>query len=430
MDNNIKVFKFGGASLKDAAAIKNLPSILKASKGENVLIVVSAIGKTTNALEAVLASYFKKDGKATDLLEAVRKEHYLICEALFEENHDVFIALNDAFVEIEWVLEEEPEDSYDFTYDQVVSVGEILCSHVIAAFLQTQDFDMQWLDARDIIITDNTYRDARILWPETQKRSDRVVKPMLEKGGFIITQGFIGNTTENFSTTLGREGSDYSAAIFSYCLDAESMTIWKDVPGVLTADPRLFENVSKLDRMSYREAIEMTYYGAKVIHPKTIKPLQNKMIPLYVKSFLDAKESGTFISEETEDIYPPLVAIEPNQAMIQLATKDFSFIAEHHLSDIFSLLAKLHLKVNLMQNTAISFMLCVNDVDGKVDRFITETEEQFKLVVNRELELTTVRHYNKAILKSLKEGKVIFIEERTKKTAQLVMKKVPMITRK
>ena len=430
MDKNIKVFKFGGASLKDAAAIKNLTSILKASKDENILIVVSAMGKTTNALEAVLAAYFKKDEKAIELLDAVKNEHYALCMELFGENHEVFIALNDAFVEIEWVLEEEPEDSYDFTYDQIVSVGEVLCSHIIFYFLQKEGFQTQWLDARDVVITDNTYRDGRILWPETQKRSDRVIKPMLEKGGFVITQGFIGNTTENFSTTLGREGSDYSAAIFSYCLDAESMTIWKDVPGVLTADPRLFENVSKLDRMSYREAIEMTYYGAKVIHPKTIKPLQNKMIPLYVKSFLDTKESGTFISEETEDIYPPLVAVETEQAMIQLATKDFSFIAEHHLSHIFSLLAKLHLKVNLMQNTAISFILCVNDVDGKVDRFIAETEEQFKAVVNRELELTTVRHYNKAILKSLKEDKIVFIEERTKKTAQIVMKKVPMIMRK
>ncbi|KAA3621574.1 MAG: aspartate kinase [Bacteroidetes bacterium] len=427
---DIKVFKFGGASLKNVAAIRDVAHILKKYKGQPLMIVVSAMKGVTNQLEEVVASYLQQDGKAMQLLEGIKKEHYEVCYELFHEEHEILTTLNDVFVEVEWTLEEEPVDSYDFLYDQIVSLGELLCSNIVYSFLNESGFNIRFLDARDVIITDNIYRSATVLWEETQKRCDNLLKPLLKEDQIIISQGFIGCTTENFTTTLGREGSDYTAAIFAYCLDAESMSIWKDVPGVLTADPRFFDNVTKLERMSYKEAIEMTYYGAKVIHPKTIKPLQNKSIPLHVKSFVNPLEEGTFISDDIEDTYPPLVAVEHNQALLQLSTLDFSFVAEHHLSHIFSLLAELHIQVNLMQNTAISFVLCVNDLDGKIDTFVERIQNDFKVVLDRGLELISVRHYHGGILDSLKRGKIILIEERSTKTAQLVIKDVPMVRRK
>lgn len=430
VNNKIKVFKFGGASLKNVASIRDVAHILKKFKGQPLFIVVSAMKGITNELEKVVASYIEKDGKAMELFEAIKKHHYEVCVELFDEQHEILNTINDVMVEAEWTLEEEPVDSYDFLYDQIVPIGELLCSNIVFAFLKESGFEIDFLDARDVIVTDNIYRSATVMWEETQKRCDAQVKPVLQKNRFMITQGFIGCTTENFSTTLGREGSDYTAAIFAYCLDAESMSIWKDVPGVLTADPRLFDNVTKLERMSYREAIEMTYYGAKVIHPKTIKPLQNKSIPMFVKSFINPLDEGTLISDDIEDTYPPLVAVEQNQALIQLSTLDFSFVAEHHLSHIFNLLADLHIQVNLMQNTAISFILCVNDLDGKVDQFVEKMQDSFKVVVDRGLELISVRHYHGGILDSLKRGKIILMEERTARAAQLVMKDVPMVRRK
>lgn len=428
--NNVKIFKFGGASLQNVTSIRDVAHILKRYKGSPLFIVVSAMKGVTNQLEQVVASYLGKDGKTMELLEGIKRHHYETCNELFEEEHEIYTTLNDIFVEIEWILEEEPVDSYDFIYDQIVSIGEMLSSSIVFAFLNESGFNIRFLDARDVIITDNIYRSATVLWDETQSRCDKLVSPMFDENHFVISQGFIGCTSENFSTTLGREGSDYSAAIFAYCLNAESMSIWKDVPGVLTADPRLFDNVTKLDRMSYKEAIEMTYYGAKVIHPKTIKPLQNKSIPMYVKSFIDPNDEGTLISDDIEDTYPPLVAVEQNQALLQLSTLDFSFVAEHHLSFIFSLLASLHIQVNLMQNTAISFMICVHDKDGKVDQFVEKIQGNFKVVLDRGLELVTVRHYHGGILESLKSGKIILIEERSARTAQLVMKDVPMVRRK
>lgn len=254
---------------------------------------------------------------------------------------------------------------------------------------------------------------------------------MVESGnGFVITQGFIGSTTENFTITLGREGSDYTAAIFSYCLDAQDMTIWKDVPGVLTADPRIFENVIKIDRLSYREAIEMTYYGAKVIHPKTIKPLQNKSIPLYVKSFIDPAGAGTYISDEVEDTYPSIVTVEQDQALLLISTRDFSFVAEHHMSYLFQKIAEMRIQVNMMQNTAISFALCVNDIDDKIDRFAELIQGDFKVIIDRGLELITVRHYQRPLIESLQSGKIVLQEERTKNTYMMVVKDVPVMQRK
>jgi aspartate kinase len=315
-------------------------------------------------------------------------------------------------------------------YDQLVSVGELVSSKIVSSYLNQVNLPAQWLDARDIIVTDNIYRQAGVQWEETVENAKNKAQPMLEKGGFVITQGFIGTTSENFTTTLGREGSDYTAAIFSYCLDAEDMTIWKDVPGVLTADPRKFDYVTKLDKLSYREAIEMTYYGAKVIHPKTIKPLQNKNISLYVKSFIDPKGTGTLISSAVEDNYPPMVAIEENQALLNISTKDFSFVAEHHMSYLFKKIAETRLQVQMMQNTAISFAICVTNVDGKVEKFTKSIAKDFNVDIDYGLELITVRHYQKDILDNLREGKIILLEERIRKTVQMVVKDVPVMKRK
>ena len=425
----MKVFKFGGASVKNADAVRNVANILKRYRDESLIIVVSAMGKTTNALELVAESYVKKDGKAFEILNGIKQAHYEIIKDLLGENHEVYSDVNDSFVAVEWVLEEEPHENYDYNYDQIVSVGELVSSKILSAFLNHEGLKNGWLDARDIILTDNMYREGWVQWTETVDNAQRIAKPMVQENGFVVTQGFIGSTSENFTTTLGREGSDYTAAIFSYCLDAESMSIWKDVPGVLTADPRLFENVTKLDMLSYKEAIEMTYYGAKVIHPKTIKPLQNKSIPLYVKSFINPDGEGSLISDEVEDNYPPMVAVEQNQALIHISTRDFSFVAEHHMSELFAKIAEGRLQVNMMQNTAISFSICVNKIDDKVEKFAKSIEEHFKVKIEDGLELVTVRHYNEPILEELKRGKMILLEERIRQTVQLVMKNVPTMRR-
>jgi aspartate kinase len=424
---HLKVFKFGGSSLRDAANIKNVASILGSHKGQPRLIVVSAMGKTTNALEEVVAAHAAQNGKAFYLLNSIKDQHYQIMLELFDPAEEVFAAVNDHFVSVEWVLEEEPHANYDYMYDQIVCVGELVSSTIIAAYLNKLGLSTFWLDARDVILTDDIYREGWVQWDETIERAKAKAEPPLQEGHFVLTQGFIGSTTENATTTLGREGSDYTAAIFSFCLEAEDMTIWKDVPGVLTADPRVFDNVVKLDRLSYREAIEMTYYGAKVIHPKTIKPLQNKNIPLYVKSFIEPQGEGTLISSDVEDYYPPMVALERNQALINVSTRDFSFVAEHHISVLFQHVADLRLQVNMMQNTAISFALCVNDIDDKVERFAEHIQKEFKVMIDRNLELITVRHVQPAVLENLRRGKILLMEERTKDTIQMVVKDVQVV---
>ncbi len=426
----MQVFKFGGASLKDAAGVRNVANILQRYRDQSLLIVVSAMGKTTNALEAVVAAHYKQNGQAQALLDAVKEQHYALMRELFPPEHEVFAAVNDSFVEAEWMLEEPPAENYDYTYDQIVCVGELVSSRIVAAYLNEVGLPTQWLDARDVIITDNTYREGWVLWDKTKPNALRIIPPMLERGGFVLTQGFIASSTENFTTTLGREGSDYSAAIFSFCLDAESMTIWKDVPGVLNADPRLFENTVKLDRLSYREAIEMTYYGAQVIHPKTIKPLQNKSIPLYVKSFLDPEAPGTEISSDVEETYPPIVVVEKNQTLLHIITNDYSFVAEQHIARLFAELAALRIFVNVMQNTAISFTICVPNVPDRIEKFIQGIADQFHVKRQDGLELITVRHYNEETVANLKKGMIVLFEERLRNTLQMVVKNVPPVERR
>jgi len=424
----MKVFKFGGASVKDAESIKNVVNILKKYADEETVIVISAMGKSTNALEKVVDAYFDANKNANEPLQVVRTQHFEIMKKLFDPTDEVFNRVNDTFVEIDWVLEDKPEEKYDYIYDQIVSIGELVSTKIVTAYLNKSGIPAQWLDARDIIQTDNTHREAKVNWEETQQRMDELV-PDLSKKGLVVTQGFIGSTSENFTTTLGREGSDYSAAIYAYCLNAKSMSIWKDVPGILTADPRLFKNVTKIDRLSYREAIEMTYYGAKVIHPKTIKPLQNKNITLYVKSFIDPDGSGTVISANLENFYPPVIVVEKNQALLHISTRNFSFVAEENLSIIFQAMAKNRIKVNMMQNTAISFSVCVDNKPRRIKGLLEDLEQSFKVLKNENLELITIRHYKNEVIESLKKGKLVILEERIRNNAQMVVKDIPVIER-
>jgi aspartate kinase len=426
----IKVFKFGGASVKDAEGFRNVGRILQKYRSDKIVVVVSAMGKTTNALEEVIKSYYAQDGKTSALLDQIKNSHLALVQQLFPVTSEILDDINDILVEIEWVLEEVPHEDYDYTYDQIVSIGELLSSKILAHYLYHLEINSQWIDVRDVILTDNTYRDAKVIWDVTQKNASQKMLSLLPNVNHLVTQGFIGCTSENFTTTLGREGSDYTAAILSYCLDAESMHIWKDVPGVLTGDPRIFDEVIMMPRLSYKEAIEMTYYGAKVIHPKTIKPIQNKQIPLYVRPFLNPDSEGTIISDEKELSYPPVVVIEPDQTLLHISTNDFSFVAEHHLSMIFTLLAKYRLKVNMMRNTAISFSVCVNNIPDRIKKFEKELGMEFKMITDNDLELVTIRHYNEEILKDMKKNKLILFEEKLSDTVQMVVRNIPKMKRK
>lgn len=427
---SVKIFKFGGASIKDAEGFRNVVKIIQHFANEKLVIVVSALGKTTNALETVVNSFYHQDGQAEVLLEKIKSDHLDIIRQLFDNTDEIWAEINDLFVEIDWVIEEKPDGEYDYFYDQIVSIGELVSSKILAFYLAQKGNPTTWLDIRDVINTDNTYRDARINWDVTQSKAKAKFPAILAKYNQVVTQGFIGSSSENFTTTLGREGSDYTAAILSFCLDADSMHIWKDVPGVLTADPRLFEEVLKIPRLSYKEAIEMTYYGAKVIHPKTIKPLQNKQIPMYVRPFGDPSSEGTLISDVRELSYPPIVVIEPNQTMLHISTNDFSFVAEHHLSMIFSLLAKHRIKVNMMRNTAISFTVCVNHVSERIAKFEKELGNEFRLVQDDQLELITIRHFNEDILNDMKKNNLVLFEERLSDTVQIVVRNLPKMKRK
>lgn len=427
----IRVFKFGGASVRDAAGIRNVAEIVSKFGDGPLAVVVSAIGKTTNALEEVVSAFAKTDNAAASAkLVEIKQYHYEVARELVGDEHPVYALLNDAFVEVEWLLEEPFDQEYDYVYDQIVSIGEVASSIILNAYLQSTGVNSKWFDARGLIRTDGLHREAWVDWTTTSELVNQQVKPALEAGEIAVTQGFIGSTSDNETTTLGREGSDYSAAILSYCLDAESMSIWKDVPGVLTADPRLFEHVTKIDHLSYREAIEMTYYGAKVIHPKTIKPLQNKAIPLFVKSFINPDGAGTRVDANAPLTYPPIITVERDQALVQISTKDFSFVAEHHLKDLFNLIADYRLQVNMMQNSAISFSISVNDQEDRVDRFAKALEDNFTCDIRRGLELVTVRHADDTVVDIQRKGKMQFMNERVGNTVQMVLGELQVPVRK
>ncbi|MBL4624542.1 MAG: aspartate kinase [Flavobacteriales bacterium] len=421
----MKVFKFGGASVKDPEAVKNVAEILKNYAGEKICVVVSAMGKTTNALERITKCYFDNDKNITKEFDDLKAFHKEILSELFpNSNHSIYDEINNLFVEVEWAIEDPATGTYDFEYDQFVSIGELVSTKIISAYLNDNDVKSKWFDVRDIIKTDNTYREGKVDWEETvQNMNNTVGKHFESSNGIAITQGFIGCTSENFTTTLGREGSDYSAAILAYALGATEMTIWKDVPGMLNADPKWFNDTKKLDHISYREAIELAYYGATVIHPKTIKPLQNKAIPLYVKSFLEYKKEGTIIDEETaEDSLIPSFIFKMEQLLISLSPKDFSFIVEGNMQDIFGLFARHNVTMNLMQNSALNLSVTIDNDEQKVPGLLEELKKDYKVWLNNNLELVTIRHYNSKTIDRVTRGKEILVEQKSRHTARFVMK--------
>ena len=410
----MKVYKFGGASVKDAEGVRNICQLLLNEVTEPLAIVVSAMGKTTNMLEKVVNDYYAINSPT---LDEVKHYHYSIIEELFDKSHSIFDEVNNLFVEIEWAIEDAPTSTYAYEYDQIVSVGELLSTKIVSAFLEQEGFANKWIDARDIIRTDNNYRNARIDWKLTQQQ----IAKHIPYNEVFLTQGFIGCTTENFTTTLGREGSDFTAAILGFTLDAEEVTIWKDVEGMLNADPRYFDDAQLLNQLSFIEAIELAYYGAKVIHPKTIQPLKEKNISLRVKSFHHPSERGTIIFEgaEMKPLMPSFI-IKENQILISISANDLSFIVEDHLSYIFSLFAKYGLAINMMQNSAISFSVCVDSDSRKATELISELKEEFKVQYNDQLTLCTIRHYDQAAIDKVVDEKNILVEQKSRQTIQFV----------
>ncbi|MCB9256859.1 MAG: aspartate kinase [Chitinophagales bacterium] len=415
------VFKFGGASVKDADSIKNVASILSKYEDQKKLVVVSAMGKTTNALEDVVNLYIAKDQKYQDYLHEIREYHQYVCDELFGANHGVQHKVFALFDAIENFCASNISDNYTFIYDQIISVGELASSKLISEYLKHIGKDNQWLDAREMIRTDHAYTDAKILWEETEKLCLARMSNVSQMTS--ITQGFIGSTSERFTTTLGREGSDFSAAIFSFCLNAEKMVIWKDVEGVMNADPKQFSDAVLIKQIAFKEAIEMTYYGAKVIHPKTIRPLQNKNIPLEVRSFIASDKGGTLIHSFDEEMsYPPIIVVKEDQVLLRFSAKDFSFIAENHMEEIFGAFADLRLRMNIMQNGAISFSAAVDNKKEKIQEIVKLLEKDFSITQTESLNLLTIRHYNDNILQRELANREVWLTQKTRETIQLLCK--------
>jgi aspartate kinase len=417
------VFKFGGASVKDAEGVINLAQIVKRYPKEKLLIVVSAMGKMTNKLEALTRAYLHGEQEEThQLFEEVKAYHFGILEKLFPDHKNpIYNDIANSFVEIDWLIEEEPDDAPDYIYDQIVSIGEIVSTKIVAAYLNFAGHNAKWLDARNFIQTDNNYREGNVNWEKTEEEIKNQLSPVLEHQ-IGVTQGFIGGTSENFTTTLGREGSDYSAAIFASCLNAQSLTIWKDVPGVLNADPKWFDETERIPQLSYHDAIELAYYGATVIHPKTIKPIQNKNIPLYVRSFLHPEAEGTDITASENQLPVPSFIFKVQQVLISIFPKDFSFIIEENLSDIFSLFHKHKVKINTMLNSAISFSVSIDEDPEKLQKLIEELSVHYKVKYNTGLELVTIRYYNQQTIDRVTVNKNILLEVKSRHTCQIVMK--------
>jgi aspartate kinase len=423
----MKVFKFGGASVKDAISVLNVAAILRKYENEKLIVAISAMGKTTNALEKVLASWFENDPAKDKLIQEVADYHLEITKGLFaDKNSTVYTEIDQLFQNIKTYLVTPPRFTYDKEYDQVVSYGEILSTTIIQHYLIQEGIACHCFDVRKLIITDSNYREGRIKWEETVNNIQEALNPVIALPGnqVMLTQGFLGSNSEGFTTTLGREGSDFSAAIFAYALDAEEMIIWKDVPGLLNADPKYFSNTEKLGQISYREAIELSYYGATIIHPKTIKPLQNKNIPLRIKSFVDPESEGSFIHSDTSsDNLIPSFIFKVDQVLISISPRDFSFIDEQNLSEILGTFAQLNVRINLMQNSAISFSVCIDDNERRLPELFEELRKKYNARYNTGLELITIRHYDQATIdRVLADEKKILLEMRTRATAQMVVK--------
>ena len=412
-----KVFKFGGASIKDVENIINVGNILRLYENDNLVIIFSAMGKVTNMLENVVEYYFQRDKDSFIALQKVKDFHYNIIKSLFNKEHKIFDEVNNLFVEIEWVLEEESNNDYNYNYDQIVSVGEFLSTKIMSAYLQDLGFKNCLLDSRDLIKTDNLHRNAKVKWEVTMT----CIKDQVQDN-HVITQGFLGCTSENFTTTLGREGSDFTAAILAYSLNAKEVVIWKDVPGMMNADPKYFNFAELLEEISFDEAIELAYFGAKVIHPKTIQPLKQKQIPLYIRSFLEPESKGSCISEGviTSPEVPSFI-IKDKQILISISDPSLYFIVEKHMSRIFSILSIYNVRVNMMQNSAVSFSICVDYDSYKIPSLISDLQEDFDVCYNSNTSLCTIRHYTKDSVNRFLKGKTILLEQRSRSTLQVVV---------
>lgn len=421
----MQVYKFGGASIASPERMMALLPIIRDAK-QPIIMVVSAYGKTTNALEAIVAAACKgKKQEAHEMVNTLEQQHLAYTRSLLNDSYytQAEKALNEFFTELQWAVDDADADKYDYSYDQIVCMGELLSTRIFAFYLQQSGLNFEWKDIRDVVRTDATYRDARVDWEFSKAKAAEILSPVLASGASIITQGFIGATADNASVTLGREGSDYTAAMLAAWLGAESVTIWKDVEGLQNADPKLFPNTVKIEAITYHEVIEMAYYGAQVIHPKTIKPLQNNNIPLYVKCFLDKDLPGTVIQNDVNSIfYPPLIVLKKDQVLLQVTSKDFSFITQDNLSDLYSKLHDLNIKVNLIQNAAISFVACIDNKEDNVKKLMTALSKDYNVLSNNDVSLLTIRHYTPEILFDLTKSRYILLEQKTRHTVQVIMK--------
>jgi aspartate kinase len=419
----MKVFKFGGASVSNIERIYKVNDILKGHAGEKILVVISAMGKTTNALEKVVEAFFAgNQEQALSLFNVVKEQHLNIAKQLLVTTYnDAYAGLVDIFTEVEWLLHDKPVRDFDYYYDQIVCTGELMSTRIMSANFTENNINNTWLDVRDILRTDDTFRDAVIDWNFTQRKISEVVVPLLTPENFVVTQGFIGATDENESTTLGREGSDYTAAVFANMLDASGLTIWKDVEGVMNADPKTVKGAQYIRQLNYNEVIEMAFYGAQVIHPKTVKPLQNKNIPLFVKCFLDKNLPGTLIDNHPIHQLPPIIVFKTNQALIHFHTRDFSFASEQPLARLYKLLADLHIQANLVQTGAVKIDLCIDDKADKIEKLALSASDEFDVQVEKNLTLLTVRHYREEVIAELSAGKRIRLRQESPDTMQVLM---------
>lgn len=415
----MKVFKFGGASVSTVERIRNVAAIFQKYEHEQLLVVISAMGKTTNALEKVAEAFYSgNNAEALRLFDGIKEEHIGMVNQLLPQP---IPQLTDYFTEVEWLLHDKAVRNYDYYYDQIVCIGELLSTCIVSHYLNHEGIANDLVDVRDILRTDNNFRDARIDWKITGEKVQEVIVPLFSQNNIIITQGFIGATDENESTTLGREGSDYTAAVFANLLNADSQTIWKDVQGVMNADPKQYPKAQWIRELNYREVIEMAYYGAQVIHPKTIKPLQNKNIPLYVKSFLQPDTEGTIIHNSSVNHLPPIIVYKHKQVLVQLSSKDFSFVGEGLTAEIYRIFERLKFKPNLTQNAAISLMCVVDDHSKKVESFALAAAGHFDVQLQRDLTLLTIRHYNEEILTELCSEKSVLLKQQTPETIQMLL---------
>jgi aspartate kinase len=420
----MQVFKFGGASVNSIERIQNLPGILRDYENEKLLVVVSAMGKTTNALEKVVEAFYAgQQQQSLQLFESIKQAHITTAKYLLVTHFNPCMEqLNNFFTEVEWLLHDKPVRHFDYYYDQVVCIGELLSTTIVSAYLNEAGIQNKLIDVRDIIRTDDNFRDANIDWAFTQNSVNNNLLPLFNSTNIVVTQGFIGSTDGNESTTLGREGSDYTAAVFANMLNAKNQTIWKDVQGVMNADPKAFPGAQYISELNYDEVIEMAYYGAQVIHPKTIKPLQNKGIPLHVKCFLEPASAGTIIHNKGLNNLPPIIVLKEDQALLHLRTQDFSFVGEKPVSELYQMLAEIRIKPNLIQTGAVSIMLCLDDKAEKLEQLALAASAEFEVAVEKGLTLLTIRHYTNEVLEKMTSGKTILLRQQSPAIVQVLMK--------